>query len=125
MKNIKQKMGLIIGAAYMVVIVGCSSLEAPAKTQIAVSAAAVESASGAGATELAPAEMAMAREKMQRVNAAMNAGDYQLANELATSAQADAKLAQSKANSSKAQAAAQALQDDLRILREELNRKNK
>ena len=35
---------------------------------------------------------------------------------------ADAKLAQSMANSTKAQATANALQDDIRILREELDR---
>ena len=44
--------------------------------------------------------------------------------DLATQAQADAKLAQSKANSAKAQTAADALQDDIRVLREELNRAN-
>jgi hypothetical protein len=45
-----------------------------------------------------------------------------LAVDLAGQAQADAKLAQGKADSAKAQAAADALQDDIRVLREELNR---
>jgi hypothetical protein len=55
----------------------------------------------------------------------MAAKDYRLANELATQAQADAKLAQGKANSAKAQLAANALQDDIRVLREELDRSSK
>jgi hypothetical protein len=55
----------------------------------------------------------------------MAAKDYTLAKELATQAQADANLAQGKANSSKAQLAANALQDDLRVLREELDRNSK
>jgi hypothetical protein len=55
----------------------------------------------------------------------MNAKDYELAMDLTAQAQADAKLAQSKANSAKAQAAADALQDDIRVLREELERTNK
>ena len=44
-----------------------------------------------------------------------------MAIELANQAQADAKLAQSKASSVKAQAAADVLQDDIRVLREELD----
>jgi hypothetical protein len=63
-------------------------------------------------------------EKMARANKAMADKDYKLADELATQAQADAKLAQGKANSAKAQTAADALQDDIRVLREELQRSN-
>jgi hypothetical protein len=69
--------------------------------------------------------MKAAREKMALANKAMAAKDYKLAIELANQAQADAKLAQGKANSAKAQMAADALQDDIRVLREELERANK
>jgi hypothetical protein len=69
--------------------------------------------------------MRLAREKMARANKAMAAEDYKLADDLAIQAQADAKLAQSKAGSAKAERAATALQDDIRILREELNRASK
>jgi hypothetical protein len=41
---------------------------------------------------------------------------------LADQSRADAKLAQGKANSAKARAAADALEDDIQILREEINR---
>jgi hypothetical protein len=55
----------------------------------------------------------------------MMAKDYPLASELAAAAQADARLAQGKADSAKAQVAADALQDDIRVLREELERTRK
>ncbi|MDO8176983.1 MAG: DUF4398 domain-containing protein [Undibacterium sp.] len=105
--------------------VGCSSLKTPATADVAVSKAAVDNAAGAGGAEFAPMEMTSAREKMALANKAMAAKDYKLASDLANQAQADAKLAQSKANSAKAQTAADALQDDIRVLREELNRANK
>jgi hypothetical protein len=62
---------------------------------------------------------------MALANKAMADKNYPLAQDLATQAQADAKLAQGKANSSKAKAAADALQDDVRVLREELDRTSK
>lgn len=122
--NSKQWPTVLCGAA-AVLIVGCSTLKTPATANVAVSAAAVENAAGAGGAEYAPVEMSSAREKMALANKAMLAKNYQQADELASQAQADAKLAQSKANSAKAQAAANALQDDIRVLREELGRTNK
>lgn len=120
------KLGLIItGAAMVILSAGCSSMKTPATASVAVSNAAVANAAGAGAAEFAPVEMNAAREKMARANKAMADKDYELANDLANQAQADAKLAQSKAGSAKAQVAANALQDDLRVLREELDRTSK
>ncbi|MEO6354169.1 MAG: DUF4398 domain-containing protein [Burkholderiaceae bacterium] len=123
-RNSKQWLAVLCGAV-VVLTVGCSSMKTPATASVAVSKAAVENASGAGAAEFAPLEMNSAREKMALANKAMTAKNYKLANDLAIQAQADAKLAQSKANSAKAQTAADALQDDIRILREELNRAGK
>lgn len=110
----------------IILLAGCaSSMKAPATADVAVSKAEVENASTAGGAEFAPVEMASAREKMALANKALAAKDYKLASELAAQAEVDAKLAKSKANSSKAQATAAALQEDLRVLREELNRNNK
>lgn len=108
----------------VVLTVGCSSLKTPATAVVAVSKAAVENATGAGGAEFAPVEMNSAREKLALANKAMVAKDYKLAVDLASQAQADAKLAQGKSNSAKAQTAADALQDDVRILREELDNPN-
>ncbi len=105
--------------------VGCSGLKTPATADVAVTKAAVENAASAGGAEFAPVEMTAARNKLALANKAMVSKDYKLAVDLAAQAQADAKLAQGKANSTKAQAAADALQDDIRVLREELERNNK
>lgn len=122
-KNSKRWFTVLCAAVVM--STGCSSLKTPATASVAVSKAAVENASGAGGAEFAPVEMNSAREKMALANKAMAAKNYKLAGDLATQAQADAKLAQSKANSTKAQTAADALQDDIRVLREELDRASK
>lgn len=123
-KNLKLWFKILCGAS-VVLAVGCSSMKTPATADVAVSKAAVDNAASAGGGEFAPVEMNSAREKMALANKAMAAKDYKLAVTLANQAQADAKLAQGKANSAKAQAAADALQDDIRVLREELDRANK
>lgn len=112
-------------AVALAATVGCTSLKTPATADVAVSNAAVANAASAGGAEFAPVEMLAAREKMALANKAMAAKDYKLAIDLAAQAQADAKLARSKANSAKAQTAADALQDDIRVLREELERNSK
>ncbi len=113
----------VLCAAAVLTLAACaSSQKAPATADVAVSKNAVENAVSAGAADLAPEEINAARAKMMRANQALAAKDYTLARDLATQAQADAKLAQSKANSAKATTAANALQEDLRVLREEVDR---
>ena len=97
-------------AVGMVITVGCSSLKTPATADVAVSKAAVANAASADGMEYAPVEMNSAREKMTLANKALANKDYELASKLANEAEADAKLAQSKANSAKAKTAADALQ---------------
>ena len=116
----------VLCAAVVLALAGCASKQkAPAAADVAVSKNAVENAVSAGAADLAPEEITTARSKMLRANQALAAKDYALARDLATQAQADAKLAQSKANSAKATAAANALDNDLRVLREEVERANR
>lgn len=121
MTNTKRWLTALLGATALLAV-GCSSLKTPATADVAVSKAAVDNAAGAGGVQYAPVEMTAARDKMVLANQAMAAKDYKLARELAAQAEADAKLAQSKANSAKAQAASDALQDDIRALRAELER---
>jgi hypothetical protein len=123
-RNSKQWFAVLCGAVVLMTV-GCSSLKTPATADVAVSKAAVDNAAGAGGVQFAPVEMSSAREKLVLANKALAAKDYKLAASLANQAQADAKLAQGKANSAKAQAAADALQDDIRVLREELDRSSK
>jgi hypothetical protein len=108
----------------VVLAAGCSSMKTPATADVAVSKAAVDNAAGAGGAEYAPVEMNSAREKIALANKAMADRDYKKADDFANQAQGDAKLAQSKADTAKAQAAANALQDDIHVLREEINRAN-
>jgi hypothetical protein len=111
-------------ACALLTLAACASEKAPATTAVAVSRNAVDNAVSAGASDLAPAEITSAREKMMRANQALAAKDYKLARDLAVQAQADAKLAQSKANSTKATTAADQLNQDLRVLRQEVDRAN-
>lgn len=113
---------LAVGAAGLVLMTACSSLETPATADVAVSRAAVDNAAGAGAGTLAPDELGSARRKLALANQALANKDYKTAQDLAMQAQADAKLAQSKANSTKATEASDALNEDIRVMREELNR---
>ncbi len=108
----------------LVLSVGCSSLKTPATANVAVSNAAVENAVGAGGSQYAPVEMNAARSKLALAREALARKDYKLAISLADQSKADAKLAQGKANSSKAKAAAEALDDDIQVLREEIQRNN-
>ena len=112
-----------IGCA-AVIIAGCASIPPPTE-QMAVSKSALANAVSAGGTEYAPVEMRTAQEKMDRANRAMDKEDYENARWLAEEAQADARLAEKKAQSAKAQKAASVMQDDIRVLREEINRKSK
>lgn len=121
----RNKLATCAVAAAVLLLASCASPQkAPATADVAVSRNAVENAVSAGAAELAPQEINAARDKMMRANQALAARDYKLARELAIQAQADAKLAQSKANSTKATAAANALEEDLRVLRQEVDRAN-
>jgi len=122
-----RKPGALAACAVATVLLlsACTSPQkAPATADVAVSRNAVENAVSAGAAELAPEEINAARDKMMRANQALAARDYKLARELAIQAQADAKLAQSKAVSTKASAASNQLNEDLRVLREEVDRAN-
>jgi len=122
MKKTTRRGLALLSVAALALTVGCTSLKTPVTADLTVSKAAVDNAAGAGGAQYAPVEMNAAREKLALANKAMLAKDYKEARELANQAQADAKLAQSKANSEKAQAAAVVLEDDIRVLREELNR---
>lgn len=112
-----------VGCA-VVLIAGCASTPPPTE-QIAVSKSAISNAVSAGGSEYAPVEMRTAQEKMDRASRAMAKEEYENARWLAEEAQADARLAEKKAQSAKAQKAAVVMQDDIRVLREEINRNSK
>jgi len=109
-------------ASLAVLVAACATTPPPTE-QVAVSTAAVARAAGAGAGESAPAEIRTAREKLDRAKLAMAANNNDEALSLAEEAQVDAQLAESKARSVKARKAADEVNEGVRVLREELNRK--
>lgn len=109
-------------AGLSILITGCASTPAPT-AQLAVSKAAVMNASNADTNQYAPLELRSAREKLIRAEQAMDARNYELAEQLATEAAVDARLAESKTQSAKAQKAAQDSQEATGVLRDEINRK--
>ena len=119
-----QKNATIAAVCSVIFLAGCASTPPPSE-QMAVSRSAIANAVSAGGNEYAAVEMRSAQEKMERASRAIDKQDYETARRLAAEAQTDARLAEKKAESAKAQKAANVLQDDIRVLREEINRKNK
>lgn len=111
-----------ICAAIVLFNTGCASIPAPTE-QMAVAKVAVSNATSAGGNEFAPLELKSAMEKMDAAERAMAEENYLLARQLAEQAQVDAQLAAATARSAKAQKAANALQEDNRVLRQEIDRK--
>lgn len=116
------RIGLTVGAVLL--MAGCASIPAPTE-QMAVSRTAVSNASNAGGNEFAPLQLKSAMEKMNGAERAMTEENYVHARRLAEQAQVDAQLAGAMAHSAKAQKAADAVQEDSRVLREEIDRKTK
>ena len=112
-----------IGAALIAFVSGCATEKMPTE-QIAVANSAVERAEQAGASQYAAAELATARDKLQRASNGANTRSLSPAEvaHLAQEAEADAKLAQAQTQSGKAKAAVAQTQADLQALREEAER---
>ena len=119
-----QAISIICVSGLVLLLPGCASTPAP-NEQMALSRAAVSNASSAGANEFAPLLLKSAMEKMDSAERAMVDKNYALARQLAEQAQVDAQLAGSMARSAKAKSAADALDENNRVLREELERKSK
>ena len=120
----KQTLRMAGPALLLLMIAACASMPPPT-VELAVSTATVAHAAGSGANEAAPIDMNSARDKLARANKAMTDKDYPLALSLSQEAQADARLAESKADSARAAKAAAAVEADGQALREELARKVK
>lgn len=117
-----RRIGVSVAAA--ILMAGCASTPAPVE-QMAISRAAVSNANNAENNELAPLQLKSAKEKMEAAERAMVAKDYVRARQLAEEAQVDAQLAAAMARSAKAKKAADALQEDSSVLRQEIDRQSK
>ena len=100
---------------------GCVTTPIP-NEQIAVAKTSVQRAEEAGAPELAPVEMAAARDKLARAEKAAADHDAQPATQLAEQANADAQLAEATAQEKHSRKAAMELDASLQALKQESSR---
>lgn len=111
------------GACAVGALAACSSPPVP-REQLAVGKASIEAAQTAGAAELAPVELNMARDKLGQANAALHEKKYVEARRLAEQADADAQVARSKATAERSRKAAEEVSASLRTLRQQLDKAN-
>lgn len=125
LKTSKKHVAHALLAGAVVLLTACATPEQAPTEQLAVSRATIDQAVSAGASEFSPVQLNSARGKIDRANVAMGAQEYGQARVLAEQAQVDAQLAITRTRSSKAQRAASALQEDRRVLRDEIDRNAK
>jgi hypothetical protein len=101
---------------------GCASIPPPHE-QLAAAKAEVAKAETSPAAQFAPLELQTARSKLNAANAAMQNEEYLKAKRLSEQAEVDAKLAWTKAETAQARKAAAEIEEGIRVLREELQRK--
>ncbi|HEY6621057.1 MAG TPA: DUF4398 domain-containing protein [Steroidobacteraceae bacterium] len=112
---------VVLGAAIAFIAAGCVTTPIP-NEKLAVAKSSVQAAEQAGAPELAPVEMAAARDKLARAEKAAANRDAQPATDLAEQANADAQLAEASAQEKRSQKAAMELDASLQALRREASR---
>jgi hypothetical protein len=107
-----------VACAAVVAAGACATTPIP-NEKIAVAKASVQRAEQSGAPELAPVEMAAAREKLARAEQAAAARDASPANQLAEQANIDARLAEATAQQQRAHKAALEFDTSMQALRNE------
>jgi hypothetical protein len=105
-------------AAIALCAAGCATTPLP-NEKLAVAKSSVQRAEQAGAPELAPVEMAAARDKLARAEKAAADHDAAPATQLAEQANADAQLAEATAQEKHSRKAAMELDASLQTLRQE------
>ena len=112
---------VIAGAALALGCAACASTPVP-NEKIAVAKASLQRAEQSGAPELAPVEMAAARDKLSRAEKAAADRNGDSAAQLADQANADAQLAEATAQQKHSAKAAAELDASLQALRNESQR---
>jgi hypothetical protein len=115
---------ILITVIAVILISACASVPPPTE-QVAISNEVVKNANSSDANKFAPLQLKSANEKMKAANDAMRDKKYELARQLSEQAQVDAQLAIEMERSAKAQKAADAIQEDNRVLRQEIDRSTK
>jgi len=104
--------------AAIVLTAGCATTPVP-NEKIAVAKSSVQRAEQSGAPELAPVEMAAARDKLARAEKAAADHDAAPATQLAEQANVDAQLAEATAQEQHSRKAAKEFDASLQALRQE------
>jgi hypothetical protein len=97
---------------------GCAGTPPPT-AELAVANTRIEEAERNGGVQYAPVELSEARSKLGRAQAAVREGKNEDARRLAGEAEADARLADVKARAATHAKAADAIQQDVQVLRRE------
>lgn len=105
----------------LLLLTACASAP-PAAPVIQTSAASVDAARSAGATDMAAVDLNNARAKLDRARALSQAGNQREATRLAHEADVDAQLARAKAGAERSKRAVAELDASLQSLRDEINR---
>lgn len=111
----------VAAVSIFIALAGCASAPIPSE-QFAISQSAIDSATAAGASEFAPLEIKSARDKLAAAQKAVEKKEYEAAAALAEESSVDAKLAQVKSETEKAQKSVSELDDHLRTLLDEVKR---
>jgi len=110
--------GAAAAAVLLMAVAGCATTPIPDE-KIAVAKASVQRAEQSGAPEMAPVEMAQARDKLSHAERAAANHDVQPAIDLADQANLDAQVAEATAQENKSHKAAMELDASLQALRQE------
>ncbi len=111
-------MGAAACAALAIGLAACASTPIP-NEKLAVAKASVQRAESSGAPELAPVEMAVARDKLARAEKAAAAREAEPAAQLADQANVDARLAEATAEQQRSRKAAMEFDANMQALRGE------
>jgi len=111
--------GIAACAVIALTLTACATTNPAADEKIAVAKAAVQHAEGSGAPELAPVELAAARDKLARAEQANAARQPVPATQLADQANADAQLAEATAQKERSHKAAMEFDASMLALRQE------
>ena len=111
--------GIAACTAIVAALAACASSNPLADEKIAVAKASVQRAEGSGAPELAPVELAAARDKLARAEQANTARNLLPATQLAEQANVDAELAEATAQQQRSHKAAMEFDTSMETLRQE------
>lgn len=113
----------IVVSLVLLSVAACAPTKQPPSSQMALSQAAVENATAAGAYEYAPVELKSSRDKISKASEAVQAKDYVTAERLLEQAEIDARLAEAKSKTAKSEKAVEELQKSIDMMRHEIQRK--